>query len=144
MEYSYIYSRYIMNIYNKFNKKYGASAVILPPAPELLNKEITEKKPLPSQKVSPFLSQFILEEGEDALDPETFDKFEPEITKHRRHDLLPKEVEDDLEQVKRDMEDFQVPDKADQNDKTVPPPRRAFSADKLLKMCSKYHDLASK
>lgn len=145
---TYLY-RYTMNIYDKFTRKYGS-----PPKTVMLPPPIKEESPSPlegnlrSEKLSPFLQQFVLEEGEDALDPSTFEEFEPEITKDRRYDVLPQEVAEGFQDLKKEVEEGSYkPPKASQEQATVPPgPRKhaVRSSDEVLKLCSKFHDLCCK
>ncbi len=135
-----------MKINEKLYVKYGVNAVILPPPPE--DEDIT-KETNPEHaaawrsSVSPFLSEFALEEGEDGLDPDTFEGFEPSITKERGPRFHANEaVLDDFESVKKDLGEET---KLTPTQSTIPPGKRAQTTpDTLLKMCSKYYDLCNK
>jgi hypothetical protein len=101
-----------MKISNRLYKKHGANTVILPPPPEsgdLGDQKIDiEQGPLPANPVSPFLSQFVLEEGDDALDPSTFEAYEPDVTRHRQI-ALPEEIKGDPKEIQRLLEQLRNP-----------------------------------
>lgn len=125
---------------------YMKYAVMLPPG---MDEDVLgpESKSLVAPKVSPFLSQFVLEEGDDALDPSVFEDFEPEVTKDRGPRFFENEaVLSDFDKVKQDIgDDVHQEHKAPDTDSTIPPKKKAtLSADKLVKLCSKYYNLASK
>jgi len=135
-----------MKINEKLYRKYGTNAVILPPPPE--EEEITEDANVENEgawrsHVSPFLSQFTLEEGDDALDPEAFEKFEPNSLKETLPRYWQNEaVLNDLEKVKMDLGGET---KAPATDSTIPPQRRAHQTSaQILKLCNKYYDLCRK
>lgn len=143
--------------------------VILPP-PD--SEEESGEYDIKTRKLSPFLQKFVLEEGDDALDPSKFEGYEPESLTWRQ-DKLPEEVSSDLEEVQKDMalennkqrfpsdtpayekemiEFLRGPSpgqkpKAAPDSSTVPPPahkKKASDTDQLLRFCKQYHDLCCK
>lgn len=120
-------------------------AVMLPPSMD--NTLSLESLPsFKDQKISPFLSQFVLEEGDDALDPSIFEDFEPEVTKHRRNDMISSQLLEDLRTNQEELDDSYKQNKSDEDAPTVPPPRKKanLSIDRLITLCSKYYDLVQK
>ena len=119
------------------NKKSGSHKDILPPS----FTDLPEEDLIPKSKISPFLEEFVLEPGKDALDPETFEKFEPEVTKHRR--VLHPQIEDiDPESIKKYDEASKT---HSEKYKTVRPGKRAkLSVGELIKLCYTYYRLATK
>src|SRR5574338_446294 len=144
-------------LYDMF-QKYSAPPpkTVMLPSPEKVEEESVYKAVLPHQrkntgdeeedlleglrpqKLSPFLQRHVLEEGEDALDPETLPFFGKSKEKELGSDLVEhlKKVQDDIEEEKKFRSSEEV--------QSTVPPKRASCPDDILKLCSQYHDLCCK
>lgn len=107
-----------------------AQGILPPPPSERVEEEI------PGDKISPFLSEFVIEEGKDSLDPEFWDKYEPEMTKERSKTRLPQAVVQQLEEMRQEPSD-----ESKGGDRPTVPVKK--KADVLLAKCDQYCKLAT-
>jgi len=97
-------------------------------------------KALRPQNLSPFFQSHVLEEGEDALDPEKLPFFAEYEEKEADPDFL-----EEARRQHKELGDRPYRDLAPEESTVPPGPKKANpSPDTLLKMCSQYHDLCRK